>query len=229
MKIEILEEVQSTNEYIKRYLSSGEDTIVVSKWQTGGRGTKGRSFLSNEGGVYLTALNFYRGFFAKDAFLIMAHAATAVCQTAEHFALSPEIKWPNDVYLSGKKLAGILVENIVEGEKLKASIVGIGLNVNNDLGELSDIAISLSEGAGRKISVEEAREILIENLQHADTFNAYLKRVRFLGREVLVVEGSKTYPARAMQICADGRLKVEREGREICLSAAEISLKFDTE
>ena len=229
MKIEILEEVDSTNEYIKRYLSQGEDRIVVAKRQTGGRGTKGRSFLSDEGGVYLTALNFYRGFFAKEAFLIMAHAATAVCRTAEHFGLQPEIKWPNDVYLSGKKLAGILVENILEGDKVKASVVGIGLNACNDLGAINEIAISLSEGAGRKISVEEAREILIENLQRADTFNDYLQRVRFLGREVLVIEGDSSYRARAIEICQDGRLKVGRNGKEVCLSAAEISLKFDVE
>lgn len=229
MKIEILEEVQSTNEYIKRYFSSGEDTIVVAKRQTAGKGTKGRSFLSREGGVYLTALNFYRGFFAKDAFLIMAHAATAVCRTAEYFGLSPEIKWPNDVYLSGKKLAGILIENVLEGNQLKASIIGIGLNVNNDLGELNDTAISLSAAAGKSISTEQARELLIQKLQSPDSFDDYLARVRFLGKDVLVVEGDKSYPARAVQIGTDGRLKIMREGREVYLSAAEISLKVNVE
>lgn len=229
MKIEILSEVESTNEYIKRYLASGEDRIVVAKRQTGGRGTKGRSFASREGGVYLTALTFYRGFFAKDAFLIMARAATAVCKTAEYFHLLPEIKWPNDVYLAGKKLAGILVENILEGEQVKASIVGIGLNVSNDLEELNGIAISLSEAAGREISPEEARGQLIQNLQHEDAFDEYLERVRFLGQEVLVVENGAAYPAKALEVCADGRLKVEREGKEVLLSAAEISLKWNGE
>ena len=227
MKIEILEEVDSTNDYVKRYLSSGEDTIVVSERQTGGKGTKGRSFLSNEGGVYLTALNFYRDFPAKDAFLIMAHAATAVCRTAEHFGLTPEIKWPNDVYLAGKKLAGILVENILEGDFVKASIVGIGLNVNNDLKELSQIAISLSTALGREVPVDKARELLIQNWKHTDTFADYLERVRFLGREVVVVENDRTYPARAIEVGLDGRLKIEREGEESFLSAAEISLKFE--
>ena len=227
MKIEILSEVDSTNEYIKRYLASEENRIVIAKRQTGGRGTKGRSFASREGGVYLTALTFYRGFFARDAFLIMARAATAVCKTAEQFGLSPEIKWPNDVYLSGKKLAGILVENILEGGQVKASIVGIGLNVSNDLGDLSEIAISLCEAAGRQIAVEEAREQLIKNMQNADTFDEYLKRVRFLGQEVQVIEGTDIYRARAIEVAKDGRLKVERDGKEVLLSAAEISLKWN--
>ena len=229
MKIEILDEVQSTNEYIKRYLPSGKDTIVVAKRQTGGKGTKGRAFLSRKGGVYLTALNFYRGFFAKDAFLIMAHAATAVCRTAEHFGLFPEIKWPNDIYLAGKKLAGILIENILEGDQLKASIIGIGLNVNNDLGELSDIAISLSAAAGKIIPTEQARELLIQNLLKSDDFDDYLERVRFLGKEVLVVEGGKSYPAKALQIGTDGRLMIEHDGQKVYLSAAEISIKVSGE
>ena len=151
MKIEFLEETGSTNEYIKRYLNSGENRIVVAQKQTGGKGTKGRSFLSGEGGVYLSALTFYRDFSAKDAFLIMAHAAVAVCKTAEAFGFSPQIKWANDVYLSGKKLAGILVENALDGGRVKSSVIGIGLNVCNDLGELSKIAVSLSEVAGKKI------------------------------------------------------------------------------
>ena len=144
MKIEFLEEVGSTNEYIKRYLLSGEDRIVIAKRQTGGKGTKGRSFLSESGGVYLSALNFYKNFPAENAFLIMAHAAVAVSETAESFGLDPEIKWPNDVLLAGKKLAGILVENTIDGGEVKSSIVGIGLNVLNELGELKEIAVSLS-------------------------------------------------------------------------------------
>lgn len=226
MKIEFLEETDSTNEYIKRYLPFGENRVVVAKKQTGGKGTKGRSFLSDEGGVYLSALTFYRDFPAKDVFLIMAHAAVAVCRTAEAFGLSPEIKWANDVYLSGKKLAGILVENALEGNRVKSSIIGIGLNVCNDLGELSDIAVSLSKVAGKKISCEKARGLLIQNLQNEDSFDDYLERVRFLGREVLVLQNGESYRARAIKISSDGRLEIEREGEKILLSAAEISLKI---
>lgn len=226
MKIEFLDETDSTNEYLKRYLSSGEDRIVIAKRQTGGRGTKGRSFLSNEGGVYLSALTFYRDLSAKDAFLIMAHAAVAVCKTAEAFGLSPEIKWANDVYLSGKKLAGILVENSLDDDKVKSSIVGIGLNVCNELGELSNIAVSLSEAAGRTIPLKQARELLVQNLQGEDSFADYLSRVRFLGREVMVTERGESYLAKAVKICSDGRLEIDRGGASILLSAAEIGLKI---
>lgn len=227
MKIEYLDETDSTNEYIKRYLSSGEDRIVVAKRQTGGRGTKGRSFLSGEGGVYLSALNFYSDFPAKDAFLIMTHAAVAVCRTAEEFGLFPEIKWPNDVFLCGRKCCGILVENELNGCFVKSSIVGIGVNVSNDLSGIEEVAVSLSEAKGEAVSCDRARDYLIKYLQKADSFGDYLSRVRFLGREVAVTEsGGKTYSAKAVGISSDGRLMIEREGKNVCLSAAEISLKI---
>ncbi len=227
MKIEFLEEVGSTNEYIKRYLLSGEDRIVIAKRQTGGKGTKGRSFLSESGGVYLSALNFYKNFPAENAFLIMAHAAVAVSETAESFGLDPEIKWPNDVLLAGKKLAGILVENTIDGGEVKSSIVGIGLNVLNELGELKEIAVSLSEAAGRIVPLDEARGRLIENLQRRISFDDYLGRVRFLGKEVRVIEsGGETYFGKAVGVNPDGRLEVERGGKSVLLSAAEISLRI---
>ena len=62
MRIEQISVTDSTNEYVKRYLGGGEDVIVCARRQTGGKGTKGRSFSSCEGGVYLSVLNFYRDF-----------------------------------------------------------------------------------------------------------------------------------------------------------------------
>ena len=81
MRIEYLDEVDSTNTYIRRYLEEGEDVIVCARRQTGGRGTKGRSFCSEEGGVYLSALTFYPDLPVSRAFRIMTHSAVAVCCT----------------------------------------------------------------------------------------------------------------------------------------------------
>lgn len=226
MKIELLDEVSSTNDYIKQYLSGGEDIIVSAKRQTGGKGTKGRSFLSEEGGVYLSALTFYRDVPAENAFRVMAHAAVAVCRCAERFGVSPEIKWANDVLVGGKKLAGILIENIFRGKNLHASIVGIGLNAENDLTELKDIAVSLTQTAGKRVPVQEAREALIGEIGRESGFDEYLARVRFLGRTVKITEGGREYFARAEKILDDGRLLVVKDGAERALSAAEVSIRF---
>lgn len=227
MKIELLEETDSTNEYIKRYVRGGENVIVCAARQTGGRGTKGRSFSSEAGGVYLSALTFYRDFPAKDAFRIMTHAAVSVCRTAEAFALEPEIKWANDVFVAGKKLCGILIENKIENGNVIYSIVGIGVNACNDLSALRDVAVSLSEACGRTVSAEEARSVLIENYLRTDTFDDYLSYVRFLGRDVEIFEGEESYTARAVHILGDGRLQVCKGGQMKTLSAAEIKLRLN--
>lgn len=225
MRIELLEETVSTNVYIRKYLSGGENVIVCAQRQTGGKGTKGRSFLSAEGGVYLSALTFYHNVPANEAFRVMTHAAVSVCRTAEAFSAAPEIKWPNDIYLHGRKLCGILIENGISEGRLRWSIVGIGLNVNNDVSSLCGIASSLSEVAGT-LSVARVRDTLIGMLQKQDTREDYLSYVRFLGKELSVTEGEATYRAKACAILEDGRLEIEQNGKRRALSAAEISVKL---
>lgn len=224
MRIELLDTVTSTNDYIKRYLGGREDVIVCAREQTGGKGTKGRSFLSPLGGVYLSALTFYDSLPAAEAFRVMAHAAVAVCRTAEAFGAPAEIKWPNDVYACGRKLCGILIENGFSGNRVSYSIVGIGLNVVNDLSLLGGIAVNLSECAGRSVSVDAAREKLIENYRRESAFRDYLSYVRFLGRNISVTEGGRRYSAVARSVLADGRLEIEENGVRRALSAAEIGI-----
>lgn len=225
MKIEFLDTVDSTNDYIRRYLNGSENVIVCAGTQTKGRGTKGRSFLSGEGGVYLSALIFPDALPAENAFRVMAHAAVSVCRTAEAFGIDPQIKWANDVFACGKKLSGILIENGFSGKFLKWSIVGIGVNAENDLSEV-DTAISLSQAAGRNVPAEQAREKLIENFIMPSSFEEYLSYIRFLGQTVRVTEGVREYEATAVNVLADGRLEID-DGKEIrALSAAEISFRW---
>lgn len=225
MKIEFLREVGSTNDYIRQYLGGSEDVVVCAERQTAGRGTKGRSFLSERGGVYLSALTFYRMLPASETFRIMTHAAVAVSRTVCAFGAEPEIKWPNDVFVNGRKICGILIENVLSDGFVKASVVGIGLNVENDLKGL-ETAITLEEACGSKVAVSDVREKLIENLQKNDTFGDYLCFVKFLGHTVNITEGEETYSARAVRILPDGRLEVDREGARRILSAAEIGMRL---
>ena len=225
MRIEYLDEVDSTNTYIRRYLEEGEDVIVCARRQTGGRGTKGRSFCSEEGGVYLSALTFYPDLPVSRAFRIMTHSAVAVCRTAKAFGADAQIKWPNDVFAAGRKLSGTLIENILSGDKVRCSVVGIGFNVNNDVSALGGIAVSLSELVGT-VKTDDVRDELISNLLREDDFADYLSFVRFLGKEITVVEGGRSYPAIAREIAQDGRLIADTAAGRRTLSAAEISVRF---
>lgn len=222
MKVILLGECTSTNDEAKEYLRNGEDVCVCAERQTAGRGTKGRSFSSLAGGVYLSFLTFYSDVTADKAFQVMMHAAVSVCRTAEHFGVRPTIKWPNDVRAGGKKLCGILIENALSGDHLQYSIVGIGLNVNNDLSSLGGIAVSLSELSPMPVSVGAVRDELIAQYSKQSTMEEYLSYVSFLGEEIGVTEGSVQYRAIARRILPDGRLEVERDGKCYALSSAEI-------
>lgn len=223
----VLREVDSTNEYAKSLRASGrnEDVIITAKRQTAGRGTKGRSFSSGEGGVYLTYLRFFEDFEAKRAFEIMASAAVAVCKTLESFGFSPVIKWANDVHVNGKKICGILTENTFCGDKVQSSIVGVGLNVNNLLeSELQSIATTMRQEMGGRICLRRVLRRLIENLQGSFSMNEYLSRLGYMGRRVELLFGDERVPATLLSVDNEGILTVERDGEEKRFSAAEISV-----
>ncbi len=220
-----LDEVGSTNDYAKEKRADGRELIVTAARQTGGRGTKGRSFSSEEGGVYLTWLRFSHGFLAKDAFKIMAGAAVAVCRTLVYYGLRPRIKWPNDIYVGGKKICGILIENALSGKKISSSIVGIGLNVKNVLSdELLKIATTMTlEGVSS--SVDEVTERLIEELYSPSTMEEYRSYLGFLGEQITVIIGDERIPATMLSVSDKGKLQVEIDGEPRTFTAAEITVR----
>lgn len=222
-----LQEIDSTNNYAKQRRGEGQSLIVTAQKQTGGRGTKGRCFSSNEGGVYLSALRFYKNFLAKDAFKIMSGAAVAVCETLRFYGLNPVIKWSNDVLVGGKKICGILIENTLSGDKISSSIVGIGLNVNNSLPEeLLGLATSIALETGKDPSVEEVTERLIEELEKERTMEEYRSYLGFMGEQVTLILENKSVPATLVCVDDRGNLVAEIEGETKTFSSAEVSVRL---
>lgn len=226
MKRIFLQETESTNEYVKAHRAAGENLLVVAGKQTGGRGTKGRSFSSEFGGVYLSLLRFYQELPALNAFQIMQGAAAAVCETLAFFGLNPKIKWPNDVYVGGKKICGILIENALKGKYIGSSIVGIGLNVFNELpDELLDRATTIFQETGEKIDVERVIETLVRFLQEQNVHEKYAGYLGWLGEEVTLVIGKKETRAKLLSVDETGGLLAEVDGEQKRFVAAEVSLR----
>ena len=221
------DEIGSTNEYAKELRALGQDAVVTADQQTGGRGTKGRSFSSNVGGVYVTKLTFYRDFPAREAFKIMAGAAVAVCETLEFYGLRPVIKWVNDIYVNDKKICGILIENVFSGNMVSSSIVGIGLNVCNILpNDLERIATTMSQALNKDVSVSEVRERLIANLTAQKGVDEYLKRIGYMERKATVICGENSMTATLLSVDAEGGLWAEIDGEKRRFAAAEVSLQL---
>lgn len=220
------ESIDSTNEYCKSKREERENLLVTADFQTGGRGTKGRSFVSAKGGVYLSKLCFYEKYLAKDAFLIMAGAAVAVCRTLKFFGLHAEIKWANDVFVNGKKICGILIENVFSGSYISSSIVGVGVNVYNVLpSELLEIATTMQQETGKIFSVEEVKEKLIQELCKPTTIEEYRSFLGFLDKEVKIITQNGETLGKILGVDEDGALWAETENGKEKFYSGEVSLR----
>lgn len=219
--------IPSTNDYARAHEAEG-DMIVTARRQTAGKGTKNRTFDSGEGGLYLTKLTHYADFGADRVFEIMLDTSVAVCRTMEDFGLRPSIKWPNDIYVNGKKICGILIENTFSGLSVSRSVVGIGVNINNILPDgLRSTATTMSEARGERLSVDAVRARLVGHLQEHFPVEEYRGYIFFLGQEVLLIRGEDESVVTALDIDGRGRLVVRGEdGTEYAVTAGEVSLRF---
>ncbi|MBO5328688.1 MAG: biotin--[acetyl-CoA-carboxylase] ligase [Clostridia bacterium] len=226
MKIINLPVVNSTNDWCK-HNDNGEDLIVIARTQTTGRGTKGRNFISDEGGIYLSTLKRYKNFLAKNAFKILINSCVAVCKTLQSLDITPVIRWSNDVLVNGKKICGTLIENTFQGDKITRSIVGIGLNVNNKIPpSLKDIAVSIESILGKSVSLDKILQTLISNLQNEYTVQEYKSYMPWLGGNVILKTEKSEITATALDINESGRLICNINGEVKDISSAEVSIRF---
>ena len=128
-----------------------EGTVLITDEQTKGRGQRGSQWVTCPYQNLTFSILFYPTFLPlQDAFFLYIISALGICE-----ALLPgiqhglSIKWPNDIYFLDKKLGGILIENVVQGDVMKASVIGVGLNVNQttftDLPGATSLAAITSE------------------------------------------------------------------------------------
>lgn len=221
MKTTIFDTLPSTNDYCETH-EFGEDTAIIAREQTGGKGTKGRSFSSPRGGVYLSLVRYYPCK-AENSFSLMIASCMAVVKTLELYGVSAGVKWPNDVFLNGKKICGILIKNSFEGENVKKSITGIGVNVNNDIPkDLADIAINLKSIVG-EVDIDEFYKRLIEKLYADYSVDEYRSRNIVLGKEITVIKNGESRKAVAEDVAANGSLVLKGGER---LFYGEVTIRF---
>jgi len=237
--------IDSTNSCLKRAASEDapDGTVAVADEQTGGRGRRGRSFLSPAGkGVYLSAL--LRPPLEPNRLLpLTGFVAVAMCSAVERAAgVRPRIKWTNDLVLNGKKLCGILTELSVEGESgaLQYVIIGVGVNVSQTredfAGELENIASSLAIETGRRISRAALAAAMIEELDRmyaallvGDTkpyLDAYRRDCLTIGREVQLLWQDVHERVRAVGVDDELGLEVVRaDGTRDIIRTGEVSVR----
>jgi BirA family biotin operon repressor/biotin-[acetyl-CoA-carboxylase] ligase len=207
------------------YAGEPEGTVVMAESQTAGRGRAGRSWHSEKGtGLYFTALLKPRLSPAQAPLLTMLAGISAHAAIQAQTGLVPELKWPNDVLLNGKKVGGILTEMHAEPNAVRFVIVGIGINVNQEKfpAELSAIATSIRKESGR---MTYRLELLARLLgQFESDYNRFLRDgpgfvvERFQsvssfaeGRRVRVNTGVESYVGTTAGLSPEGLLLVTKD------------------
>lgn len=227
----------STNTQAKKYAeTNGVDKICafVAREQTAGRGRLARSFISREGGIYMSLLIPSREDVTPTDITAMAavRAARAIRDTV---GVEVGIKWVNDLYINGKKLAGILTEGVFgEDGKLTYYIIGMGINVYKieDFSEILPIATSIEDVLGERVNINQLTASLIlalaSNIDSRECLREYRERSVVKGRRLTVVGEGDAYSARAIEILDDYSLLVEREsdGERVRIFTGEVSVKL---
>lgn len=129
-----LNETTSTNSYLRGLVGKEplpEGSLVVTEFQTAGRGQVGNSWESEEGRNLMFSVILYPDFLAANRqFLISQIAALSVKETLDQYIDNVTVKWPNDIYWKDRKICGMLIENDLTGHSLYCSVIGIGININ---------------------------------------------------------------------------------------------------
>ncbi len=162
-----LESCGSTNDEAARLARAGAQrgTVVIAERQTAGRGRDGHTWESPPGGLYLSAV-LRPPLPIVDVPPMTLAIGIAVCDAARSVGAPCVLKWPNDVLVQGRKLAGILVETQSQGGRLESVVAGIGINLAGPLApSVAQSGISLAEAAGTTIDREAFITQLLAELE----------------------------------------------------------------
>ncbi len=135
-KLFFFENLPSTNEYTSLLLKTThvtEGTIVYTNYQSAGRGQVGNKWESENGmNLLISIVIFPLMISPADQFLISMAVSLGICDFLKRYITVCSIKWPNDIYVNNDKIAGILIESSIMGERIENTIAGIGLNINQN-------------------------------------------------------------------------------------------------
>jgi BirA family biotin operon repressor/biotin-[acetyl-CoA-carboxylase] ligase len=151
---------------------SSDGTVLIAGQQTNGRGRENRKWLSPKGGIWLSVI--LKPTIPTSTITILPFAAgLAVCDSIKKTTgLNPKLRWPNDIVIEGKKVAGILIDMSMEAERINYAVVGIGINVNVESLAISSYfeehikVTSLSDELGHKTSILSLTKEMLKRLEY---------------------------------------------------------------
>ncbi|MDC0143284.1 biotin--[acetyl-CoA-carboxylase] ligase [Verrucomicrobia bacterium] len=240
--VRVLQNTTSTNDEASRAALEGhpEGLVIFAESQSAGRGRMGRRWSSPTGrGLWFSALLRPSLTPGECTQLTAASAIALVRAIQSATGITPEIKWPNDLLIKGKKIAGILTEMSAELEHVRSVVLGIGIDVNQTASEFPDdlrgIATSLKLAVGKKVSRPDLAEAVLHNLDHeygrilggnfAAVAEEWASHCSTLGKQATIDMGDRRVRGRAEALDENGALLLRTEhGRIERIIGGEVTL-----
>jgi BirA family biotin operon repressor/biotin-[acetyl-CoA-carboxylase] ligase len=222
---------------------NSDGTVIIAEHQKSGRGRKNRKWLSPKGGIWLSVV-LRPSMPASNITLLPFAAALAVCDAIKKTTqLDAKLRWPNDITISGKKVAGILIDSSVEAERINYAVIGIGVNANVDSSmislhlEKSIKVTSLSNELGHETSIVGLTKEILERLEYYYTelehstphtiIEKWKKSSDILGQKVELMQSNRTIQGIAADVKDDGSLLVKVDNYEdINVVASDIYVRY---
>ena len=163
-----LDTINSTNEYalsLKETPAFMEGLVVTANYQSGGNGQRGKTWESIANENLLLSVVIEPNININQQSEISKIVALSVCDLLIYLGLNPKIKWPNDILVAKKKIAGILIQNQLKGNKITYTVIGVGLNINQvSFKEYLPIATSLQLCLNTELNIDKIKTQLLQFL-----------------------------------------------------------------
>ena len=231
MRIIKLNAIDSTNSFLKEMAQSSSlenYTVIVAKEQTKGRGQMGTCWLS-EANKNLLCSVFVRfdSFLIKNQVLVNYAVSIAIVNVLNKYKLPKlAIKWPNDILSSNKKMCGLLIENVMQKDEIKSSIIGIGLNVNQVNFPVNFNVTSILKETKKETNIDEFLNELLAELKiqisyiiDASKNNLKENYLKYLYKKntPTMFKNSKgvLFMGKIIDVSSEGKLQIELEDDSI--------------
>lgn len=231
IEIRHFDETRSTSDDLRRLMSEEnlpDFTSVIADYQTSGRGQVGNRWESERGkNLLLSTLVRPKNLSVKEQFYLSRAVSVAVAEAVGEYVKGVKIKWPNDIYVDDKKIAGILIENNLRGSNINETIIGLGLNVNQtefDASIPNPVSIKNLTGDDNDVN-QVCRRIIVSIANWLNTLNAkefdlivimYMSRLyRFDKQLHKFSDPGGLFYAQIVDIEPDGHLVLRDEQQQI--------------
>lgn len=241
-KVYYFDSINSTQNFATGIAKNQDEfgTVVLAETQTAGKGRQGRQWISPKGGVWLSVIlspdfDIYK--ITLIPFAVGVALANAIQKTLK---IKVELKWPNDITLDGKKIAGIIIDASIESTKIESIVVGVGINFQVNIKEIESkikknenfygVNTLVKNGNAKPVVLVKAfleeLETILDSLKANNTqpiIKQWSKNSSTIGKNITIVESGSKITGKAVSLDKDGSLIIRHGSKTIRVTSGDVS------